>query len=155
VKIGFDPRNTNKIYVFPLGQSIKFWVAQLTDRSRAYRDMTFYEAKLSIRLSKLASSEAASTNKDKQLTAEEEIQKRIDSASKRSKQNTVTTSNNARLKTIKENKKEALSNERKKRAVGNEPQKEAQTPPNNVKPFKKQDRFTHPDIPDDIYGDED
>jgi hypothetical protein len=155
VEIGFDPRTTNKIYVFPKGQSTHFWVALLTDRSRAYKDMTFYEAKLSLRLSKLASSEATSANKDKQLTAEEEIQKRIESASKRSKQSTVTTSNNARLKTIKENKKEALSNERKNRAVGNEPQKEAQTPPNNVKPFKKQDSFTHPDIPDDIYGDED
>jgi hypothetical protein len=155
VQIGFDPRSTNKIYVFPQGQTSLFWVAQLTDRSRAYKDITFYEAKLSIRSISLASSEAASANKDKQLTAEEEIQKRIEAASKRSKQSTSVESASARLKMIKQNKKEALDSERKNRAVGNESQKKSQTPPDNVKPFKKQDSFSHPDIPDDIYGDED
>jgi hypothetical protein len=154
VQIGFDPRSTNKIYVFPQGQTSLFWVAQLTDRSRAYKDITFYEAKLSIRSISLASSEAASANKDKQLTAEEEIQKRIEAASKRSKQSTSVESASARLKAIKLNKKEALDSERKNRAVGNESQTKSQTPPDNVKPFKKQDSFSHPDIPDDIYGDE-
>lgn len=154
VEIGFDPRSTNRIYIFPQGQTTLFWVAQLTDRSRAYKDISFYEAKLSIRSISLASSEATSANKDKQLTAEDEIQKRINAASKRSKQSTSPESASAQIKAIKQNKKDALSNERKNRAVGNEPKNKGQTPPDNVKPIRKQDSFSHPDIPDDIYGDE-
>ena len=155
VEIGFDPRSTNKIYVFPLGQSSQYWVAQLTDRSRAYKGMTFYEAKLSMRLSKLASSEAANTNKDKQLDADEEIQKRIESAKKRSNTDNKSVSDNARIKSIKPNKKNAIAEERRSRAVGSEPKKAPKSPPNNVQPLKRQDDFSHPDIPDDIYGDED
>ena len=57
--------------------------------------------------------------KDKQLSADEEIQKRME------------------------------------RAVGSNPDNDPKTPPNNVQPMKRQEDFSHPDIPDDIYGDED
>lgn len=155
VEIGFDPRSTNKIYVFPLGQTSQYWIAQLTDRSRAYKDMTFYEAKLSMQVSKLANSEAANANKDKQLSADEEIQKRMESAEKRAKTGSISTSNSARIKSIKSNKKEAIAQERKERAVGSIPDNGTKAPPNNVQPMKRQEDFSHPDIPDDIYGDED
>ncbi len=127
----------------------------MTDRSRAYKDMTFYEAKLSMQVSKLANSEAANANKDKQLSADEEIQKRMESAEKHAKTGSKSASNSARIKSIKTNKKEAIAQERKERAVGSNPDNDPKTPPNNVQPMKRQEDFSHPDIPDDIYGDED
>jgi hypothetical protein len=117
--------------------------------------MTFYEAKLSMQVSKLANSEAANANKDKQLSADEEIQKRMESAEKRAKTGSISTSNSARIKSIKSNKKEAIAQERKERAVGSIPDNGTKAPPNNVQPMKRQEDFSHPDIPDDIYGDED
>lgn len=155
VEIGFDPRSTNNIYVFPEDQKQMFWVANLTDRSRLFRDMTFYEAKQNIRAIKLSGDEAAKANKDKQLNAEQNIQERIDAAQKRSAKNPSNTSANAKISAIKGNKKEAISEERKARSVGADPKRSSAPVPNNVKSIQKAKSFDHPDIPDDIYGDED
>lgn len=155
VEISFDPRSTNNIYLFPQGQKQVVWVANLTDRSRSFKDMTFYEAAQSMKAVKLAGDAAAKANKDKQLSAEEKIQKRIDAASKRTSSSAVTTSANARIASIKQNKTDAIATERKQRAVGADAKKSDVPVPNNVKPIRNTERFAHPEIPDDIFGDED
>ncbi|MCW8093219.1 Mu transposase C-terminal domain-containing protein [Alteromonas sp. ASW11-130] len=155
VEIGYDPRTTNSIYIFPEGQKQVYWVANLTDRSRAFQNMTFYEAKQTIRKIKLSGDAEVKANKDKLLDAEQAIEKRIEAAKKQGRLSTDNTSARAKLSAIKGNKKEAIAEERKNRSVGAETRKADAQVPDNVAPIVKTDDFSHPDIPDDIYGDED
>lgn len=155
VSIGYDPRNTNNIYIFPERNSANFWVANIMDRSRAYADMTFYEARTMRRLVKLANDAATTENNRNSLQAAEEIKKRIDAANKRNKSAVYKESDSARLKNISQNKKEAIAKERLSSSVNGPAPKQKSKGFNNVTPLNKSEDYSIPDIPDDIYGDED
>tara|TARA_B000000460_G_scaffold44025_1_gene27628 strand:+ start:1892 stop:3976 length:2085 start_codon:yes stop_codon:yes gene_type:complete len=154
VEIAYDPRSTNSIYIFPKEQEQVFWAANLTERSRAFQDMTFYEAKQTNRAVKLMGDIEAKANKSKQLDAEEGIENRIRAAMKRHKGNTSDASARSRVSAIKANKKQALADERKSRSVGAKKHSPTQKIPNNVEPIKKPTSFEAPEIPDDIFGDD-
>lgn len=154
VSIAFDPRNTSNIFVFPNTEQNQFWVANITDRSRAYSDMTFYEATQTMKMVKLSSDSASKAYKNKQLDAQERIEKRLEAAKKRKKKKINHESASSTLKKIKDNKKSALADERQKRSVKGS-SKNVGNATDNVKPFKKPDSFEHPDISDDIFGDDD
>lgn len=155
VSIGFDPRNTNNIYIFPDKKSARFWVGNIMDRSREYANITFFEARTMMRLTKLSNDVASKANNRKRLDTETEIQKRIDAAAKRSKLKTQQESDSARLKNISKNKKEEIAKERRTRSVNAPFSTPKFSKPNNVTPLKKPDDYSIPDILDDIYGDED
>lgn len=43
LKAAYDPKNTNKIYLFPSSNSQSYWACSLAVRSRAYANMSFWE----------------------------------------------------------------------------------------------------------------
>ncbi|GAC31738.1 Mu transposase C-terminal domain-containing protein [Paraglaciecola polaris] len=153
VQIAFDPRTTNTIYIFPSSSSNKFWNANLTDRSRAYADMTVYEARKAILIRKRQGDKTDKDNAAERQKIDDEIDKRLTSAQQRSKKTSSNKSDNARLKEIRKNKLEAIAKERCKRSVGETSEKQNTPTPNNVKAFKKQDDFSLPDL--DVDFDED
>jgi hypothetical protein len=154
VEIGFDPRTTNTIYIFPSKGSNDYWVANLTDRSRAYANMTFYEARKTIRSRDLLEDKTNKDNAEECQKIDDEIDKRLESAHKKSSQNISKKSNYAKLKEIKKNKKDAIDLERRTRSVGAKNNNPTTQKPKNVVSITKQDDFSIPDVPDDIYGDE-
>lgn len=154
VQIAFDPRTTNTIYIFPSSSSNEFWSANLTDRSRAYADMTVYEARKALLIRKRQGDKTDKDNAAERQKIDDEIDKRLASAQQRSKKTSSNKSDNARLKEIRKNKLEAIAKERLTRSVGETSEKQTNSPPKNVVPLTKLDDFSIPDVPDNIYGDE-
>ena len=69
------------------------------------------------------------------------------------KGNTSDVSARSRVSAIQANKKQALADERKFRSVGAKKHSSSQRIPNN-EPIKKLASFEAPEIPDDIFGDD-
>lgn len=44
VEVSFDPRRTNTVYLRPDGSYESYWICELSDRSRRFRDLSFAEA---------------------------------------------------------------------------------------------------------------
>lgn len=116
VDVCFDPRNTNTIYVRPSAEFEVYWVAELSDRSRRYRGMTFAEAS---QLQLITTKSTAAAKQHEQFSASDtqramqEIVER--ERKKKPKQSTKTASE--KLRGIRDNRRDELENERE-RTIG-------------------------------------
>ncbi len=111
VKVRYDPRNAENIYLIPEANSIEYWICSLTPRSREFAGCSFYdvwqlkeEQKKTLAKSKL--------NSEKKRR---ELENYINGVIKDAKSGTVTRkgeSKKSRIGSIRENRANSLKNER-------------------------------------------
>lgn len=111
VKVRYDPRNAEIIYLIPEANSIEYWICSLTPRSREFAGCSFYdvwqlkeEQKKTLAKSKL--------NSEKKRR---ELENYIDGVIKDAKSGTDTRkgeSKKSRIGSIRENRTNSLKNER-------------------------------------------
>ncbi len=134
VTVAYDPYFSNKIYIRPTDSYSEFMEAELTERSREYRDLTIWE----VWLKNDIKAEVATTSKLKKraglvnLTTELE---EIANQSKLAKPNISSLSKSERVKGINENKRNERHYERTKKAQQKLPPSNKETP-KNVTPLR-------------------
>ena len=114
LEAAYDPVLVDTIYLFPQSDSRIFWRCNLTDRSRQFKGLTFWEVWGIQAEEKHNKANAKHNELAKRRELENFIQNTIQQANKLTP--TAMESAAKRTKQIKENKKEAVSSERKKRA---------------------------------------
>lgn len=104
LKAAYDPKNTNKIYLFPNSASQTYWTCSLTTRSRAYANMSFWEVWDKQYLEKQAQANAKHAETPHSVAFRRSVQDIINNAKKQTPKSTQ--SNRERISQIRENKKE-------------------------------------------------
>ena len=104
LKAAYDPKDTNKIYLFPNSASQTYWTCSLAIRSRAYTNMSFWEVWDKQYLEKHAQANAKHAETPHSIAFKRSVQAIIDNAKKQTPQSTQ--SNRERVSQIRANKKE-------------------------------------------------
>lgn len=104
LKAAYDPKNTNKIYLFPSSNSQSYWACSLAIRSRAYANMSFWEVWDKQYLEKNIQANAKHAETPHSIAFKRSVQTIIDNAKKQTPE--LTQSNRERISQIRANKKE-------------------------------------------------
>ncbi|HGY4246763.1 TPA: transposase [Citrobacter freundii] len=114
LEAAYDPVLVDTIYLFPQTGSRVFWRCNLTERSRQFKGLSFWEVWDIQAQEKHNKANAKQDELTKRRELEAFIQQTIQKANKLTPSTTEPKS--TRIKQIKTNKKEAVTSERKKRA---------------------------------------
>ena len=114
LEAAYDPVLVDTIYLFPQVGSRVFWRCNLTERSRQFKGLSFWEVWDIQAQEKHNKANAKQDELTKRRELEAFIQQTIQKANKLTPSTTEPKS--TRIKQIKTNKKEAVTSERKKRA---------------------------------------
>lgn len=134
LEAGYDPGSADVIYLFPDGDKGTFWRCTLTDRSRRFRGMSFWEV-WDLQFEEKNHEAEYKTNA---LVKKSELLEKIDHILQGAQSQVPENldSDRQRVKAIKDNKKTAKYDERKKRAQSNNSIAK-QPEPAKVAPIKK------------------
>jgi hypothetical protein len=148
LRVKFDPRTTNNIYIINSEEQVSVWVASLTDRSRDMNNLTFYEAKQKSFIRKLTQNESKLTTKQADVEFDDFLTDIVKQANSEKPKKSASSSA-AKVKSIKKNKLDAVSEERKKRSTGSNSDDVKNHEEADVLPFKKKSDFSYPDLEDE------
>lgn len=117
LEAGYDPGLADVIYLFPIEDKGKFWRCTLTDRSRRFRGMSFWE----VWDLQFEEKNHEANYKADALVKKSELLEKIDYILQNAQSQVPKDldSDRQRVKAIKDNKKTAKHDERKKRAQSN------------------------------------
>lgn len=134
LEAGYDPGSADVIYLFPDGDKGNFWRCTLTDRSRRFRGMSFWE----VWDLQFEEKNHEADYRESALIKKSELLEKVDHIIKGAKFQVpeVHDSDRKRVKAIKENKKIAKHDERKNRAQSNNSIPK-QSEPAKISPIKK------------------
>jgi transposase InsO family protein len=113
LEAAYDPGCADTIYLFPQSGSRIFWVCSLTDRSRQYRGMTFWQVWEIQAKEKHNKANAKLKEDEKRRELDAFIKRKINDATKQSSSSSE--SDQQRIQQIKSNKKNARDVERQSR----------------------------------------
>ncbi len=153
VLVAYDPHITNRIYLRPEGKYDQYIICDLTERSREYRDLTFWDV---WRINKIKTKTAATARLIKtigQLSLDEKI-KQITNEARKQKPDTSLVSKTSRTQGIRDNRSNEINNQRQINS-GLVPQTPHPKDINNqiINPKdQKPQSFNIPDMLDDLYG---
>jgi putative transposase len=153
VLVAYDPHITNRIYLRPEGKFNQIIVCDLTERSREYRDLTFWDV---WRINKIKATTAATARLKKtkgQLSLDGWI-KQVTSEARKQKPDTSMESKTSQTKGIRDNRSNEISEQRQLNP-GLMPQAPIKNDTGNqgVNPKdQKSQSFNIPDMLDDLYG---
>ncbi|WP_262690590.1 transposase family protein [Kordiimonas aestuarii] len=154
VMASYDPRRANQIYILPEGNPTNYWVCDLSDRSRRFRDMNFWEVwrkqKSERATQAKAKADANMSEADLDATIEEIAR---DAQEKRPK--STGESKAARTRNIRENRTAEKDLERAATAFA--PPKRSKPKSANVVPLKTDPScsdFRFPDMVETLFGDD-
>jgi len=116
VEIAFDPRRTNKVYLRPDNSFETYWVCELLDRSRRYKDMSFAEATRRLSISRNSEAGAKQTESFYQPDMQEDIEQLV-AREKAKKVGAPKVSATERLHGIRENRRLEKESERDRNSV--------------------------------------
>jgi len=154
ITVAYDPRVADYIYLCPSDNLKEYWVCDLTDRSRRFRGMSFWDMWL---ISREERKTDAITKQKAILTRGALIEKieEIDKLAKSKKPALKGISNASRTKDIRKNKQDEKAFERQK--LGFRPIKPIQQEPAKVVSLKHNDSddFSYPDMTDILFQDDD
>lgn len=152
LEAAFDPGSADVIYLFPDGDKGTFWRCTLTDRSRRFRGMSFWE----VWDIQFEEKNHEADYKASALAKKNELLEKIDQILQKaqSQEPEVVDSDRQRVKAIKDNKKAAKHDERKQRAQSNNSIAK-QPEPAKVTPIKKepQDDYSFPTYVSGLFED--
>lgn len=137
VEIAFDPRRTNTVYLRPDKTFESYWVCELSDRSRRFRDMSFVESAGVLKAmsrTKAAARQAEEYQKPDSLAVVEQI---VSTAKKRQKANKSAASDSERLRGIRDNRLREKEAERDQSSIKTN-KKAKQDRPADVVHFRSQ-----------------
>lgn len=157
VDIAFDPRQTNTVYLRPDNSFENYWVCELSDRSRRFRDMSFVEAAgvlKAMKQTKAAAKKVEAFQKPELIATIEEI---VAAAQKKQKENKTSLTDTDRLKGIRQNRVKEKAEERK-RTISSVSKPEKLNKPAEIIPFKNNstssDNLDYPNL-DSFFGEQD
>ncbi|GAA5001005.1 hypothetical protein GCM10023206_03250 [Acinetobacter puyangensis] len=153
LEAAYDPYSMNKIYIFPQGNSLEYWIGALSARSREFLDCTLWEIKEKQKNQKenLVQHELEASKKRRELEAF--ITEKLKSQSVKS-----STKPSQRIAEISENKAKEKNNERKSKV------KQQEIVDTNIIPMPKAktsiaaqdaEAVHYPDLTDELFGEDD
>lgn len=152
LEAAYDPGCADTIYLFPQPGSRVYWVCSLTDRSRQFRDLTFWQVWEIQNEEKDKKANAKFDEASKRRELDAFVKAKIDEAAKLAPK--VAGSNQQRIQKIKSNKKAALNDERRSRAKSSSPEKAKSLAA--VIPLKSTDEdYSFPNYVPGLFGFED
>ncbi|REL31285.1 Mu transposase C-terminal domain-containing protein [Thalassotalea euphylliae] len=153
VRVAFDPRDANHIYIRPDSNMKHFWVCELTDRSRRLRNMTFWDVwKLRKAENKSNHNEAISSALSRGKVVHKMEQ--IEQEALKHKPNSKGLSKAYQLGNIRKNKldERALERHKLKTSLTKELSGSAKIIP---LPDSNNEDYSYPEFIDELFGDED
>lgn len=154
VKVAYNPYSTNKIYLRPDGKYDDFVICELTERSREYRDLTFWDVWRINKIKKKAASRAKLTRRKGRLGLDETIEE-IVIAARAKNPDLSSESKSSRTEGIRKNRANELSEKRREQPELLTRKKTSKPANDNVTYInpEKTESFDIPDMLDDLYGD--
>jgi hypothetical protein len=127
VEIAFDPRRTNSVYLRPDSKFESYWVCELADRSRRFRDMSFIEAAGVFKAMKRTEATARQKEDYEKPDALANIEKIVSEAKAKETQK-VTMPASERLKGIRDNRSREKEAERNRTTAKTQESRKRETP---------------------------
>ncbi len=156
VTVCFDPRRTNRVYLRPTSKFEDYWVCDLSDRSRRYRGMSFYEAENLLRQARQTEAVA----KQYETFNASDMQKEIEDLVARERDKKTANPSGSiteRLSGIRGNRhrEKELGRDRSGDPVNSEPANQGSLPAEviDIRSASKPSQFDYPDL--DSYLDDD
>lgn len=155
VLVAYHPYSANKIYLRPDGKFDSYIVCELTERSREFRDLTFWEV-WRIKNIKAKTASKAKLTKQKGRQSLDETIEEITSKAREKNPDMSDVSKASRLKGIRENRTEEVSQHRKSApdliaGKSKKPNEGNVVYINSQKPTS----YDLPDMIDDLFGEDD
>ncbi|ABA90166.1 Tn7 transposase protein TnsB [Syntrophotalea carbinolica DSM 2380] len=116
VEIAFDPRRINKVYLRPDNNFETYWVCELSDRSRRFRDMSFVEAAGLLKAMRKTEGKAKQSEAFGAPDLQEEIEQLV-SRERAKKKGRMEAPASERLRGIRENRRLEKESERDRARV--------------------------------------
>ena len=153
VTVAYDPRCADNIYLRPSDNLKEYWVCDLTDRSRRFRGMNFWDVWMLIKSERRSDTNAAMESLVERGKLLENIESIMAKAEEASPASGMTKKDLGTQ--IRENKQEEKRHERQKTAV--RPAREHRDKPAKVIPLRgeKPENYAYPDLTTMIFRDED
>ncbi len=131
LEVAFDPRRTNTVFVRPDSSYETYWVCELSDRSRRFRDMSFAEASVILASMRKTEAEARQDEDFSKPDLQEEIEQLV--ARERAKKTGRPRASNAeRLRGIRDNRRFEKEQERDRSSFKPTPARPAPNKPAEV-----------------------
>jgi transposase InsO family protein len=151
--VAYDPAVANTVYLLPVKNSIEYWVCSLTERSREFRGISFWEVWRIQGIQKTVAAKTKLMTDQKQRELENKIESKIKMAHAKSA-DTSDSSNAARVAAIRENRQQAKDQERQ-RAIGLQQESSKEKKSADVIPLTPQpDDYSYPAFIDELFGDD-
>lgn len=149
----YDLGSANHIYLFPEPKKNKYWVCDLSSRSREFQNMTWNQVWQRQKEQKQRLAEAKYECSPEERALDELIKQKVKKATKTAAIRS-SSSDAKRIRAIKPNKAEAREKERREMAV--KPQRPRQEQPAKVIPFKEEEDYKFPSFIPELFdeGDE-
>lgn len=154
ITVSYDPRRADQIYFLPDGNPTNYWVCDLSDRSRRYRDMSFWEVwrkqKAERKTQAKAKADANMSEADLDATIEQ-----IAREAEAKKPKAIGDSKAARVRHIRENREAEKEKERSTTAFA--PKKQAKPTKGEVVPFRTDQAsgdYRFPDMVETLFGED-
>lgn len=153
VLVAYDPRKIDRIYLRPSDKLTEYWVCQLTDRSRRFLGMNFWDMWTIKRKERKADTNAktAASLSEGELIERMEL---IAKAAAEDRPNLFGVSSASRTKGIKDNKQEEKDYERQRNAFIGELSENSDSADVIQLKSNKQDDYTYPDMIDVMFEDD-
>lgn len=154
VAVSYDPRLTDRIYILPDGNPTNHWVCELSDRSRRYRGMNFWEVWRKQKVER-ATQAKAKANADSSEADLDAIIEQIAREAAAKKPKVIGESKAARIRNIRENR--AAEKDLERAATAFVPAKTAKVEKANVVPIRKDQEgpdYRFPDMVETLFGDD-
>lgn len=150
VTVAYDPRTADHIYLRPSNSLKEYWVCDLADRSRRFREMSFWDVWLLSRAERRSDANATMLSMVEKGKLLEQIESIVAQAEEASPVKTGITKKDLGTQ-IRENKQQEKRQERQKTAF--RPEKVQQEKPAEVIPLQgeKQENYAFPDLSDLIF----
>jgi transposase InsO family protein len=154
VTVSYDPRRTDQIYILPDGNPTNYWTCDLSDRSRLYRGMNFWEVWRKQRIARSTQAKAKA-NADASEADLDAVIEQIAREAAAKKPKTIGESKAARTRNIRKNR--AAEKEQERAATAFAPPKPADVKTDNVVPIRKEQAvpdYRFPDMVDALFGED-
>ncbi|MCA0952144.1 Mu transposase C-terminal domain-containing protein [Shewanella chilikensis] len=153
MEAAYDPLVAERIYLFPEKGSNKYWVCNLADRSREFREASFWDVWQLRDEQKRTTGQARMQSKAKKRQHEQFVIDKIAHAVK-SAPDTSGISNAERIRAINENKREEKARERNEKA--HRPETNDKIKPGKVIHLSNPEPdLDYPDYIDELFGEDD
>lgn len=150
VQVAYDPNLADEIYLFHTEGSINHWICRITDLSREYRGLTFWETwRKQKQVKAQISKDKLEADKFRQLH-EKRVEEIISSAIKQAPKPSAT--NTERMKGVKDARSEQLTKERDQRRPKKQTNKKSAKV---IHLTSSQNNDEYPDFEDELFDDGD